>query len=260
MAVRVLAIIQARLGSSRLPGKTLMEIAGRPMLAHVIQRASAIPGAEGVVLATTVNPGDDRLVEFAREAGLPCVRGSEDDVLDRFRVALTEHRAEVVIRVTPDCPLLDPDVAGLVVAEYLRREGSVDYVSNVHPPTYPDGLDTEVFSRQALERAWREARRPSDREHVTPYIWRHPERFRLANVSHAQDLSAFRWTVDTAADLEFVRTVFQHLGVKRGSLFGMAEVLALLRDHPELRSLNTSERRNEGLERSWAAEGGAPQW
>lgn len=254
MAVRVLAIIQARLGSTRLPGKTLMEIAGRPMLAHVIERASAIPGVEGIVLATSVNPLDDRLVQFAQEAGLPWVRGREDDVLDRFRVAISEHPAEAVVRVTPDCPLLDPGVSGLVVAEYLRRKGSVDYVSNVHPPTYPDGLDTEVFSRQGLERAWREAHLPVDREHVTTYIWRNPERFRLANVSHTEDLSTLRWTVDTAADLELVRAVYSHLSPTATRRFGMAEVLALLRQRPELQLLNAGQRRNEELERSVMAE------
>lgn len=259
MAARVLALIQARLGSTRLPGKALAEIAGRPMLAHVVERASAIPGVEGVVLATSVNPSDGRLVEFARAAGLPWVRGSEEDVLDRFRVALSEHPADVIVRVTPDCPLLDPEVSGLVVSEYMRREGAVDYVSNVHPPTYPDGLDTEVFSREALERAWREAQLPSDREHVTTYIWRHPGRFRLANVFHTVDLSDLRWTVDTAADLEFVRTVYDSLSPTGRRRFGMAEVLALLRARPELRSLNAGLKRNEGLERSQAADPVAPR-
>lgn len=256
MVPRVLAVVQARLGSTRLPGKTLMEIARRPMLAHVIERVSAIPGVKGVVLATSVNPKDDRLVQFARAAGLPWVRGSEEDVLDRFRMALSEYPADVVVRVTPDCPLLDPAVSGLVVAEYLRRAGAVDYVSNVHPPTYPDGLDTEVFSREALEVTWRETRLPSEREHVTVYMWRRPDRFRLANVSHTEDLSALRWTVDTAADLEFVRAVYGYLSPDGTSHFGMSEVLALLRERPELQSLNAGVGRNEGLERSWMVERG----
>lgn len=231
-----------------------MEIAGRPMLSHVIERASAIPGVTDVILATSRNPLDDRLVEFARAAGLPWVRGSEEDVLDRFRAALTAHPADVIVRVTPDCPLLDPEVSGLVVAEYLSRVGAVDYVSNVHPPTYPDGLDTEVLSRDALDRAWREARLPSEREHVTTYIWRHPERFRLGNVRHPEDLSGLRWTVDTAVDLEFVRAVYSHLAVDGRPPFGMAAVLTLLRARPELQSLTGGGRRNKGLERSWAAD------
>jgi spore coat polysaccharide biosynthesis protein SpsF (cytidylyltransferase family) len=254
MAARVVAIVQARLGSTRLPGKALLDVAGRPMLAHVLARAAAVPGVDQVVLATTVGREDDALAELARAAGVACVRGSAEDVLDRFRSALREHPAGAVVRVTGDCPLLDPAVSGLVVAEYLRRAGSVDYASNVHPPTYPDGLDTEVFSAAALEEAGRQARLPSDREHVTPYLWRQPERFRLANVANAEDLSAQRWTVDGARDLDFVRAVYGALSPDGTCIFGMSEVLDLLRARPELASLNAGARRNEGFERSRLAD------
>jgi spore coat polysaccharide biosynthesis protein SpsF len=253
MAARVLVIIQARLGSTRLPGKTLADIAGRPMLAWVFDRAAAIPGIDGLVVATTDRPGDDPLVDFARERALPCVRGSESDVLDRFHLALTEYPADVIVRVSPDCPLLDPEVSGRVLAEFRRLVGQVDYASNIHPPTFPDGLDTEVFSRETLETAWREARRPSDREHVTPFIWGRPGRFRLANVRGARDLSTERWTVDTAADLEFVRNVYAALG-RSERPFGMEDVLGLLDAQPALRRLNAGQRRNEGYERSLAAD------
>ncbi len=253
MPRRVVVIVQARLGSTRLPGKTLADIEGRPMLAHVTERAQAIPGVTETVVATTTNPLDEAIAAFACGAGLPCVRGSEEDVLDRFRLAAIERGAEVIVRVTADCPLLDPEVAGLVLDEYLDGPGELDYVSNVHPPTYPDGLDTEVFSREALEVAWREARIPSDREHVTSYIWRQPERFRLASVSGGEDWSAHRWTVDAEADLAFVRAVFASLGGRRG-LIGMRDVLSLLRDHPEIRNLNVGLRRNEGFQRSLASD------
>jgi spore coat polysaccharide biosynthesis protein SpsF (cytidylyltransferase family) len=158
------------------------------------------------------------------------------------------------VRLTGDCPLLDPAVSGLVVAEYLRRSGAIDYASNVHPPTYPDGLDTEVISARALETAWTEARRPSDREHVTPYVWRQPGRFRLANVGHDRDLSALRWTVDDARDLALVRQVYSGLSPDGRSVFGMTEVLDLLRARPGLAGLNAGTRRNEGLERSERAD------
>ncbi len=253
MSVRVLAVVQARLGSTRLPGKALREIAGRPMLAHVTERVRAIRGVDDVVLATTVKAEDDPLADFARAAGLACVRGSAEDVLDRFKQAVAEHPADAVLRATADCPLLDPGVTGRVLGEYLERRDRVDYASNVQPPTFPDGLDTEVFSAEALERAWREARRPSEREHVTIYIREHPERFRLFNVAHAEDLSAHRWTVDTEADLKFVRDVFAALA-EHGGLFGMTEVLALLDQRPELVWLNAGIRRNEGLELSRARE------
>jgi spore coat polysaccharide biosynthesis protein SpsF (cytidylyltransferase family) len=250
MTARLLVLVQARLGSSRLPGKALMEIAGRPMLAHVIARASAIPGVDRTVLATTTSPEDEALVELARSLGVPAVRGSVDDVLDRFRSALIQHPADAVLRATADCPLLDPAVSGLVVKEYLEHRGETDYVGNVEPPTYPDGLDTEVFSAAALERAWREARSPSDREHVTTYIRDGRNGFRIRNVTHEEDLSMHRWTVDEARDLELVRAVYAELAPDAARVFGMPEVLALLRARPELVVMNAGIGRNEGVERS----------
>ena len=172
--VRVIAVVQARLGSTRLPGKALLDLGGRPMLEHVLVRAAAVPGVDQVVLATTVSPEDGALADLARDVGIQCVRGSVDDVLDRFHTVLLEHPAEAVMRIAADCPLLDPEVSGRVASEY-RRLAEIDYVSNVQPPTYPDGLDTEVISAAALERAWREARSGSDREHVTPYLWSRPD-------------------------------------------------------------------------------------
>jgi spore coat polysaccharide biosynthesis protein SpsF (cytidylyltransferase family) len=244
--------VQARQGSTRLPGKALMEISGRPMVAHVVARIAVTPGVDQVVVATTVNAEDDALADFARAADIACVRGSADDVLDRFRSAVRAYPADVLVRVTADCPLLDPAVSGLVVAEYLRRARDLDYASNVHPPTYPDGLDTEVFSRAALERAGQEAPLHSsrDREHVTPYIWERPERFRLANVEHHEDLSALRWTVDDARDLEFARAVYGALAPDGTRPFGMGDVLALLRARPSLGALNAGTRRNEFFDRS----------
>jgi spore coat polysaccharide biosynthesis protein SpsF (cytidylyltransferase family) len=253
MAERAVVVIQARLGSTRLPGKALAEIAGRPMLAHVAERAAAIPGIAGVVIATTVSTVDEALVSFAKRAGVDCIRGSEADVLDRFCLAARASKAQAVVRVTADCPLLDAQVSGRVLAEYLRRRPGVDYVSNVHPPTYPDGLDTEVVSVEALEAAARETRLPSDREHVTPYVWRRTDRFRLANLAHDEDLSSQRWTVDTEADLAFVRAVYGALGPSAPRA-GMGEVLRVLAEHPELRDLNAGIRRNEGFERSLSAE------
>ena len=256
-APRVLAVIQARLGSTRLPGKTLADLGGRPMLAHVVERAAAIPGVDGVVVATTANPRDDRLAEWARQAGLDCVRGSEDDVLDRFHDALARHPCDAVVRVTPDCPFLDPEVSGLVVDAWLSAEGAVDYASNVEPPTFPDGLDTEVISSAALSAAWREARLPSDREHVTPFVRRDPRRFAQAAVRHDPDLSRLRWTVDTPADLDFARAVVARLAPAGRERFGLREILALLEREPDLARLNAGQRRNEGYERSLAADGAA---
>jgi len=249
----IAAIVQARMGSSRLPGKTLMDLAGRPLLGHLVDRARRIPGLDAVVIATTDRPADRAILNFAAAEGLPVYAGSEDDVLDRFHQAAERFGVSVVVRITPDCPLLDPAVAGLVLARFLDARGSLDYASNTQPPTFPDGQDTEAFSAAALARAWREARLPSEREHVTPYIWKHPERFRLANVRHAEDLSALRWTVDEAADLDFVRAVYARLGDARAA--GLGEVLALLRREPALREINRSLTRNEGYAKSLRADG-----
>ena len=256
-AARVIAVVQARLGSTRLPGKALSPIAGRPMLEHVLARAAVVPGIDRVVLATTTSPEDAALVDVAHAAGVASVRGSVEDVLDRYHAALTQHPADAIMRITADCPLLDPEVAGRVVAEYRRRAGDVDYVSNVHPPTFPDGLDTEVISASALVSAWREAAAGSDREHVTPYVWSRPQRFRLANVPSAQDFSSLRWTVDNARDLAFVREVYGRLAPEygpRAPRFGMDAVLDLLRAHPEIAAINAGTRRNEGFERARRAD------
>ena len=248
----IAAILQARMGSSRLPGKTLVDVAGRPLLGHLVDRARRIPGLERVIIATTDRSADRAILDFAAAEGLAAYAGSEDDVLDRFYQAATRFGVAVIVRVTPDCPLLDPGVAGLVLRRFLDARGGLDYVSNTQPPTFPDGQDTEVFSAEALARAWREAALRSEREHVTPYIWKHPDRFRLANVRHAEDLSALRWTVDEAADLEFVRAVYARLGA--GRAFGMDEVLALLRREPALSALNGSLTRNEGYAKSLRAD------
>jgi len=246
--LRIIAVVQARLGSTRLPGKALLDLGGRPMLERVLARAAAVPGVDEVVLATTVSPDDAALAELARAAGIACVRGSVHDVLDRFHATLAAHPADAVVRITADCPLLDPEVSGRVVGEYRRRAGAVDYVSNVHPPTYPDGLDTEVIAVAALESAWREASSQSDREHVTPYIWSRPERFRLAGVDAPEDLSGHRWTVDDARDLAFVREVYRRLAPPGAppAPFGMDAVIDLLRACPKIADLNAGTRRNEG--------------
>jgi spore coat polysaccharide biosynthesis protein SpsF (cytidylyltransferase family) len=240
----ITAIIQARLGSSRLPGKTLMDIAGRPMLGRLIDRVRRIPGLEGLVIATTTRPLDQAIIDFAKAENLRVYAGSEDDVLDRFYQAAQRFEASVIVRVTPDCPFLDPEVSGRILARFCQ--GDVDYASNTKPPTFPDGLDTEVFSFAALERAWREAELPSEREHVTPYLWKNPSKFRLANVAHDRDLSGLRWTVDEAPDLTFARAVYMALGPK----FGTHEVLALLAKRADISQLNAGLPRNEGYLKS----------
>lgn len=249
--MRVVAIIQARMGSTRLPGKVLMDLAGRTMLEHVAERALRAPGIDDVVIATSDQPADDGIAALAKRRGLKVFRGSEADVLARYHGAAVANRADAVVRITADCPLLDPDVVGQVVARL--RQGDVDYVNNTTPPTFPDGLDCEAFTFEALDQAFREARLPSQREHVTPFLWGQPERYRTAVLRSPVDLSAHRWTVDEPQDLLFVRAVMSRLAARS---MRHAEVLALLRAEPALATLNGSLQRNEGYAKSLARETG----
>ena len=244
------AIVQARMGSKRLPGKVLSMIQGRTMLERVVERARRAERVSRVVVATSEAPEDDAIASVCRESAIDVFRGSEHDVLARYLGAAQQFDADPIVRLTADCPLLDPVVVDAVVARFAA--GDVDYAANINPPTFPDGLDTEVFSRNALEQAAREARLRSEREHVTLYIRNHPEIFRIANVCHARDLSAMRWTVDEPADLELVRAVYAEFG---NPDFGMEDVLRLLAKQPDLARANARFARDEGLRASLREDG-----
>ncbi len=240
---RIVAILQARMSSSRLPGKVLAPILGRPMLARQIDRVRRSRSIDRLVVATSDRADDAPIAALCEREGVECFRGSLDDVLDRFYRCAVHHRANHVVRLTGDCPLADPDLIDALVDMYLGA--NVDYASNCRPPTLPDGLDAEVFGMQALEQAWREASDPFEREHVVPFIIRRPERFRVANWTWTEDLSAMRWTVDRPEDLEFVRRVFESL-CPASPEFGFRDVLALIRAVPELGRINQGIQRNEG--------------
>jgi spore coat polysaccharide biosynthesis protein SpsF len=251
MNARIVAVVQARASSQRFPQKVLADVEGRPLLARLLRRVRASGECSAVAVATSTRNDDDAVVRVAGEEDVALIRGPLDDVLERYRLAAESLDADAVVRITGDCPLVDPRVVDEVVRRF--RESSADYVSNVAPPTYPDGLDVEVISRAALDRAAREAKLPSEREHVTVYIAEHPELFGSANVTHEPDLSAMRWTVDYPDDLEFVRAVFRSFSGHEDS-FGIDDVLeALERDH-RLAALMPARARNEGLARSRTAE------
>lgn len=242
-----IGIVQARLASTRLPGKTLVDIMGRPMLWHVVSRLRRASHLNDIVIATTTREEDKAIIRLAGESKIKCYAGSEDDVLDRYYQAASTFKADVIVRITADCPLIDPRVVDRVVQRFFA--GSFDYVSNTLELTYPDGLDTEVFSFGALEKAWGDARRKSEREHVTPYLWKHPDKFRLANVRNDIDLSHLRWSVDQIEDLQFIREVYGRL-YREGELFYMEDVLELLRKYPDLKQINQGIHRNEGYAKS----------
>lgn len=230
--MKIVAIIQARVGSSRLPGKVLASIAGRSMLHRVVERVRGIAGLSEVVVATTMAPQDEAIVQESMRIGAPCFRGNENDVLDRYYCACTQHEADAVVRITSDCPLIDPVESGKVVDAFIAQQP--DLAANDIKATYPLGLGTEVVARRALHLAWSQATRPYERQHVTPYIYQHPELFRLINVESPSNHSSLRWTVDTAADLEFVRSVFARLDGN----FGWRDVLTVLEQEPGLAEIN----------------------
>lgn len=243
------AVLQARMSSSRLPGKVLLRVGGKPLLQHQIERVGRCRTIDTLVVATSADDSDGPIADLCARLAVPCFRGSLQDVLDRMVRAAQPYRPHWLVRLTGDCPLADADVIDTVVR--ACRESDADYASNSLRPSYPDGLDAECMRFSALEEAWREARKPSEREHVTPFLHGQPQRYRLQEVRHTEDLSALRWTVDEPADFVFVSQVFEHLLPAKPD-FGMADVLRLLRERPELALLNGSILRNEGYERSLA--------
>ncbi len=245
--VEILAILQARMSSTRLPGKVLKPILGRPMLALQIERVLQSKKIDKLVVATSVDPTDDSIEALCRELSIPCFRGSLDDVLDRFYKAALNFQPKHIVRLTGDCPLIDPDILDELITFYLK--GNYDYASNSREPTFPDGLDAEIFKFDVLEKAWKEAKLPSQREHVTSFIYQHPERFSLGIYKNAVDLSFHRWTVDYEEDFEFVSKIFEELYPKNPR-FRMADILKFLELHPELVEINKKFKRNEGFERS----------
>ena len=222
----------------------MLPLGGKPSIQHVIERAKRIPGLSKVIVATSISEKDDKLAEFCHSISAPVFRGSEDDVLDRYYQAAKGARADIVVRVTGDCPLIDPIESGKVVTKLTKEK--LDYASNIHPPFLPDGLDTEAFTIQALERAWEEADKALEREHVTLYIYSHPEMFTMGCVNYDKNLSDFRLTLDRNEDYILLERVF-HLLKQRQQFGYLHEVVSLLGEHPSLLEINCMIKRNEGL-------------
>jgi spore coat polysaccharide biosynthesis protein SpsF len=232
--MRVVAIIQARTGSTRLPRKVLKKIGGVTMLNRVVSRVRRASLVNEVIVATTTEPEDAAIVAECERMAAPVFRGSETDVLDRYYQAATNSSAEAVVRITSDCPLIDPMLIDGLIRAF--SDASSDYASNVLTHTYPRGLDAEIMSMESLRRAWHEATEHYQRVHVTPYIYQRPDLFKLLSLSADADYSDHRWTVDTAEDLDLVRLIYKRFGNK--NVFGWREVLALLAEEPELIELN----------------------
>jgi len=236
----IVAIVQARMGSTRLPGKVLKKIIGTPMLVHQIERILRSDLINTVVISTTMKPEDDQIIALCKERGWKFFRGEENDLLDRYYQTALHYDATMVVRLTADCPLIDPEIIDQVISVFIRADPPVDFVSNSLPiQTFPRGLDTEVMSIGALKKAWREDRNPEWREHVTPYIERNPSKFVIMGFTNPVNLSHMRWTVDTLEDLEFVRKIYKHFNSNK---FSWKEVLDFLEKHPEYSEINRNVR------------------
>jgi spore coat polysaccharide biosynthesis protein SpsF len=239
--MKKLIVIQARLGSTRFPNKVMMPLKGRPLLLRMIQRVAAVKVDCDLIVATTTNPEDDTLRDLCKKFSIPCYSGHLTDLLDRHYQAAKQNYADVVIKIPSDCPLIDPRIIDKVVRFYDEHSQEYDYVSNLHPATYPDGNDVEIMPFQVLEYAWKEAQLPMEREHTTPFIWERPERFRIGNVTWGtgKDYSmTHRWTIDYPEDFIFIKNVYDHLWTADNPIFSLYEILALLREEPILPLLN----------------------
>lgn len=241
---KIVAIIQARMAASRLPGKVLLEIGDRPMLGWVLERTHRAETLDAVVVATTDDPSDDPVAEYCEAQGYPVYRGSQFDVLDRYYQAAMQYQADVVVRITADCPLIDPQIIDQTILALFGEEVEAwtphfDFTANRLPPpwgrTYPIGLDVEVCTMDALTTAWQETTQKHHREHVMPYLYENTERFRVKVIHNQTDEGAQRWTVDTPEDLALVREVITHF---EGDDFAWLDILALFQSHPELAKIN----------------------
>ncbi len=235
--LKVFIVVQARMGSSRLPGKVMKKVMGRPLLQFMLQRLKRVKLADGIIIATTDNPGDSQIVRFCHSQEIFCFAGSENDVLDRYFQAATNCQADVIVRITADCPLIDPILIDKLISAYLDMQPNCAYLSNTLKRTFPRGMDIEVFSYKSLETAAREAVLPYDREHVTPYIYHHPELFSLEAYTETEDNSHYRLTVDYPEDFLLVTKVLEKLYVHKPH-FTLEDILELLKRFPKWTEIN----------------------
>ena len=239
--MRVVVVVQARMGSSRLPGKVLLPVAGAPLLQRMLERVLAAEEPDDVCVAATLAAEDEPIRELARAICVPVVSGHPTDLIDRHLQAGRDLRADVVVKIPSDCPLIDPAVIDQVIGRYRAAASEVDFVTNLHPPSWPDGNDVEVMPIEVLEVAWREAQRPFEREHTTPFIWERPDRFRLLNVASdlGIDLSkSHRFTIDYPDDHRFIARVFDELWSPGRPIFSVRQILELLAARPDIARLN----------------------
>lgn len=234
--MKTVGIVQARMTSTRLPGKILKTVLGKPLLEYELERLKKVPSLDVLMVATTTNATDDPVVELCEHLGVPTYRGSEHDVLSRYYEAATEQKADVVVRFTADCPIIDPEISDSVIHHYIDNVDDLDYCA-VDISTYPRGMDTEAFSFATLEEAHMKGTTQAEREHVTCYIWSRPDIYRLHSVKCSSDWGGYRFTVDTSEDFALITKIIETL-YPEGETFTLADVIELMRKKPELREIN----------------------
>lgn len=240
MAGNTLIVVQARMSSSRLPGKVMMPVLGKTLLYRMIERLKMISHKAKIVIATSEERSDDIIEQEAVLAKVPCFRGSLNNLLDRHYQAAKLYNADIVLKIPSDCPLIDSRVVDQVLDFYFDHEGEYDFVSNLHPATFPDGNDVEIMTMACIEKAWKEADKPMELEHTTPYIWENPDKFRIANVSWKTGLDysmSHRFTIDYEADYQFICRVFEELYPEKPD-FSCEDIIELLERKPEIYEIN----------------------
>jgi spore coat polysaccharide biosynthesis protein SpsF len=243
----IIAILQARTGSSRLPNKVLRKIKGKTLLELYINRVKESRLIDKLVIATTTKSEDDKIEKISYKLGFECFRGSESDLLDRYYQCAKKYHADVVVRLTADNPFVDFRVIDRAVQ--ISKDNEVDFVTNHFEPTYPEGLDVEVYSIHALEKSWKEAKLLSEREHVFPYIQNHQDQFKIINFMQDKDYSHLRWTIDYECDYKMTEVIYDYL-YEKNQIYLQEDILQLLENHPEIANMNSHVRRKEGVNRT----------
>lgn len=241
---KVNIIIQARMGSTRLPGKILKPVLNRPLLSLLLERVRRVHAAHSIIIATTTNPNDDIIEQFCKKENVPFYRGSEEDVLDRYYQTALTYPTDIIVRITSDCPLIDPVLIDYALQLFLKQAPNIDYLSNVQERTFPRGMDIEIFSFECLQKAAEKSNRPYDREHVTSYIYNHPEQFKLVNFAQEINQSSYRLTLDTAEDLRLITKIFETLYPTKKN-FTLQDILKILQIHPDWMEINAHVKQKE---------------
>ena len=237
-------VIQARMGSTRLPGKVLLPVMDRPLLSYLLERLDAVKTTHKLIIATTVNAQDDVIESFAQKENRLVFRGNEDDVLDRYYQACRAYPADIIVRITSDCPLMDPAIVDCALDLFQKSYTPLHYLSNTLQRTFPRGMDVEVISFEALEIAAKESTVLSDREHVTPFITRQSQRFHLSNFTHTPEAEQYRLTVDTPEDFLLIKKIFEYLYPKN-KVFSLTDILKTFEQHPEWAQINAHVKQKE---------------